>query len=259
MSGLSNRRPLSGIGSGRPENRRNCVTSEIGQHQRKAGARRGFVRRLLLPLALWCGGALAALLLAAVILPMPSTLMLARFATGAPVERYWVALDEVSPQMVRAVIASEDQRFCTHAGVDFGALREVLSDEDGPSRGASTIAMQTVKNLYLWHGRSWVRKALEIPLALAADLAWSKRRTMTLYLNIAEFGEGLFGVEAAARRYYGKSASRLSAREAAELTAALPNPRLRHPRAGSPRARANTQVILSRMAGLESRADCVLP
>jgi monofunctional glycosyltransferase len=225
---------------------------------RGRGSARRLVWRVLTRALLVTGGLLALLLLAAAALPMPSTLMLARFASGAPVERYWVELDRVSPQMMRAVIASEDQRFCSHAGVDLGALKEVLTEEEGPSRGASTIAMQTVKNLYLWHGRSWIRKGLEIPLALAADLAWSKRRTMTLYLNVAEFGDGLFGVEAAARRYYGKSAAALTAREAAELTASLPNPRLRNPRAASPRARANTQLILARMAALDGRADCVL-
>jgi monofunctional glycosyltransferase len=215
--------------------------------------------RVALALTSLAAAMVGTLLLLAAVLPMPSTLMLARFATGAPVERYWVGLDDISPNMIRAVIASEDQNFCTHAGVDFGALKEVLSDEDGPSRGASTIAMQTVKNLYLWHGRSWVRKGIEIPLALAADLVWTKRRTMTLYLNIAEFGEGLFGVEAAARRYYRKDAASLSVREAAELAAALPNPRLRNPRAGSARARAYSGVIQLRMNALDPRAGCVLP
>jgi len=129
---------------------------------------------------LWlvAGGAgfVALLLLAAAVLPMPSTLMLWRLASGQPVTRVWVPLERISPELVRAVIASEDQRYCSHRGIDWGALREVLGDEDGPQRGGSTIAMQTVKNLYLWHGRSYIRKALELPLAVLADLVWSKRR-----------------------------------------------------------------------------------
>ncbi len=121
--------------------------------------------------------------------------------TQAPVTRHWQPLDDIAPTLVRAVIASEDQRFCQHSGVDFGALAEVLDDPDGPSRGASTINMQLVKNVYLWPGRSYIRKGLEIPLALVVDLAWGKRRVMEVYLNVAEWGDGLFGIEAAARHH----------------------------------------------------------
>ncbi len=202
---------------------------------------------------------MATLLLgAAIILPMPSTLMLWRFVTGESVSRTWVRLDQISPELVRAVIASEDQNYCSHRGIDLGALREVLSDEDGPQRGGSTIAMQTVKNVYLWHGRSYVRKALELPLALAADLFWSKPRTMEIYLNVVELGEGLFGAEAAAQRYFGKSAASLNRREAAALAAALPNPLLRNPANPSSRARTNSFRIQQRMGGLGDRADCAL-
>jgi len=195
---------------------------------------------------------------AGAIIPMPSTLMLWRIATGEPVTRHWVRLDQVSPELRLAVIAAEDQRFCQHHGVDFGALREVLADEDGPSRGGSTIAMQTVKNVYLWHGRSYVRKALELPLALGADLIWSKRRVMEVYLNVAEFGEGLFGAEAAARHYFGRPAAQLSRAQAAALAASLPSPRLRNPDAPSSRARTNSFRIQQRMRNLGARADCVL-
>jgi monofunctional biosynthetic peptidoglycan transglycosylase len=215
-------------------------------------------RRLLLWLVAGGTGLITLLLLAAAVLPMPSTLMLWRLASGQPVTRVWVPLERMSPELVRAVIASEDQRYCSHRGIDWGALREVLSDEDGPQRGGSTIAMQTVKNLYLWHGRSYIRKGMELPLALLADLAWSKRRMMELYLNVAEFGEGLFGVEAAAQRYFNRSAAGLSRREAALLAASLPNPRLRNPATPSQRARTNSFRIQQRMAGLGDRAACVL-
>ena len=215
------------------------------------------VRFALKALALGCIAAVLVLAAGAVI-PMPSTLMLWRIATGEPVTRHWVRLDQVSPELRMAVIAAEDQRFCQHHGVDFGALREVLADEDGPSRGGSTISMQTVKNVFLWHGRSYVRKALEMPLALGADLIWSKRRVMEVYLNVAEFGDGLFGAEAAARHYFGRPAAQLSRAQAAALAASLPNPRLRNPDAPSSRARTNSFRIQQRMRNLGGRADCVL-
>jgi monofunctional biosynthetic peptidoglycan transglycosylase len=200
------------------------------------------------------------LLALAAVAPMPSTLMLARQITGAPVERQWQPLARISPHLVAAVIAAEDQQFCSHRGVDWGALREVASDPDGPQRGASTITMQTVKNLYLWHGSglvAYARKGLEIPLALAADLVWSKPRTLELYLNVAEWGPGLFGAEAAARRYFRKSAADLTRAEAARLAAALPNPALRAPDRSSVRAAANARRTLTRMQGLGDRAACV--
>jgi monofunctional glycosyltransferase len=185
--------------------------------------------------------------------PASSTLMQARNVLGDPVDRRWVALDAISRHLPRAVIAAEDQRFCLHGGVDWGALGEVLGEEGGPSRGASTITMQTVKNLYLWPGRSYLRKALEIPMALVAGLVWSKARVMELYLNVAEWGDGVFGAEAASQRYFGKSARDLTAVEAARLAAALPNPRLSDPRQGSSASRR----VAQRMTQLGKLADCV--
>jgi monofunctional biosynthetic peptidoglycan transglycosylase len=162
--------------------------------------------------------------------PPVSTLMLARWIGGETVERYYVPLEGISPALRAAVIVSEDARFCQHHGVDWGALREVIGEEDaeGPSRGASTIAMQTAKNLFLWPSRSYLRKAIEIPLALLIGFEWPKRRILEVYLNLAEWGDGIFGAEGAARHYFGKSADKLDAREAALLAAALPNPRLRN-------------------------------
>ncbi|CAH1650483.1 Biosynthetic peptidoglycan transglycosylase [Hyphomicrobiales bacterium] len=158
--------------------------------------------------------------------PPVSTLMIGRWFAMAPVDRQWVPLESISPELVRAVIAAEDARFCSHGGVDWVALNDVLdgAGDDGPARGASTITMQTVKNVFLWPGRSYIRKGLEIPLSLMVDVVWGKPRTMEVYLNVAEWGEGIFGAEAAARRYFGKGARQLTRREAALLTAALPNP-----------------------------------
>jgi monofunctional glycosyltransferase len=166
------------------------------------------------------------------VVPPVSTLMLARLVTFRPVERVWVPLEEISPALPRAVIASEDGGFCRHWGVDWGAIREVIEEasEDWPERGASTVSMQLAKNLFLWQGFGWVRKPIEIVLAHWIELTWSKRRIMEVYLNIAEWGpNGVFGAEAGARRAFKKSARDLSAREAAIMVAALPNPIVRNP------------------------------
>jgi monofunctional glycosyltransferase len=185
--------------------------------------------RLLNRIIFIAGFGAAALVIAGMILPMPSTLMLARWLTREPVARDWTPIESISPHLVHAVIGSEDQRFCQHWGVDFDALREVMEDEEGPSRGASTLTMQTVKNVYLWHGQSYVRKAIEIPLALVVDTLWGKRRVMEVYLNVAEWGPGLFGAEAAAQAYFKVPAARLTPAQAARLAAALPNPVTRTP------------------------------
>ncbi len=180
-----------------------------------------------------------------------STLMLGRWATARSVERQAVPLEVIAPSLAAAVIASEDARFCSHGGVDWDALRDVIddADEDGPNRGASTIAMQTAKNVFLWPGRSYARKALELPIALYIDLIWGKRRVMEVYLNVAEWGEGVFGAEAAARRHFGKSARALTRGEAALLAAALPNPVRRNAGRPTARHRALANRILARMDG----------
>ncbi|WP_425324363.1 monofunctional biosynthetic peptidoglycan transglycosylase [Methylobacterium frigidaeris] len=189
----------------------------------------------------------------------PSTLMLGRWATLQPVTREVVPLEAMSPALVQGVVASEDQRFCLHGGVDWDALWSVVDDEDGPSRGASTVTMQTVKNVFLWPGRSYLRKALEIPLALMVDLVWGKRRTMEIYLNVAEWGEGIFGAEAAARHWFGKSARDLTKGEAALLVASLPNPIARNPRRPTRALRALAGRIQGRTAGIGALSQCVRP
>lgn len=155
-----------------------------------------------------------------------STLMLADLALLRGYDRRWVDLDDISPNLVRSVMMSEDGQFCFHGGVDWTQMRGVVEDAlDGETtRGASTIPMQTVKNLFLWNGRSFVRKGLELPLAISADFVWSKRRMMEIYLNIAEWGPGIYGAEAAAQHHFNVPASKLSARQAALLAVSLPNP-----------------------------------
>ena len=165
-----------------------------------------------------------------------STLMLAHMIEGKSYQRIYAPLKAIAPTALAAVTASEDATFCDNDGVDWGALREVISGagEHGPSRGASTITMQTAKNLFLWPGRSTVRKGVEIGMALVLGKAWSKARTLEIYLNIAEWGDGIYGIEAAAERYFHKSANQLNPREAALLATALPNPILRNPARPSP-------------------------
>ncbi|TAJ34453.1 MAG: monofunctional biosynthetic peptidoglycan transglycosylase [Bosea sp. (in: a-proteobacteria)] len=226
------------------------------------GRRRGLLRRAVdWTLRLVVGGLL--ILIAALILymavPVPSTLMLGRWLTFQPVDRTWVSLDRISPNLIRAVIASEDQRYCSHRGVDWVELNAVMEDEDGPSRGASTLTMQTAKNVFLWPGRSYLRKGLEIPLATAIDFVWGKRRVIEVYLNVAEWGDGLYGAEAAAQRYFGKPAARLTPAEAARLAGALPNPILRNPARPSRALQTASGRVQRRLAQLGALGDCALP
>ncbi len=185
-----------------------------------------------------------------------STLMLWRWATGAPVTRQWIDFRQISPALPRTVVASEDARFCRHHGVDWDAVREVIADaEDGDvSRGGSTITQQVAKNLFLWPGRSMVRKALELPLALWIDLVLPKQRVLELYLNIAEWGpSGQFGANAGAEYAFRRSAADLSAHQAALLAAILPNPYRRSARRPGPGVRrlAATYVVRAQAAELQ--------
>lgn len=163
----------------------------------------------------------------------------------------WVSMDEISPWMALAVIASEDQKFPEHWGFDVDAIQKVL-DNDGSEqmRGASTLSQQTAKNLFLWDGRSWVRKGLEAGLTVGIETVWTKRRILTVYLNIAEFGNGVFGVEEASQRYFHKPASRLTISEAALLAAVLPNPIRFRADAPSGYVRMRQQWIMRQMRQL---------
>ena len=155
-----------------------------------------------------------------------STLMLRDFVLLRGYDRQWVSLDDISPVLVQSVMMSEDGQYCFHGGVDWGEMRMLVEDtlSGQATRGGSTIPMQTVKNLFLWNSRSFVRKGLELPLAVTADFIWSKRRLMEIYLNIAEWGPGIYGIEAAARHHFKVPASKLTSRQAALLAVSLPNP-----------------------------------
>ena len=189
-----------------------------------------------------------------------STPMVYRWMTGARVVRTFVPLEAIAPVLPLTVIASEDARFCRHRGIDWKEVASAIeiADEFGDIRGASTITQQTAKNLFLWHGRSYLRKALEIPLALWIDLVLPKRRIMEIYLNIAEWGpNGEFGAEAGARRAFGISASELNAREAATLAAVLPNPVRRSARQPGPGVRRLTGIYQARAAAAPALDACL--
>jgi monofunctional glycosyltransferase len=191
-----------------------------------------------------------------------STLMLWRWATGARVERSFIPLGQMAPVLPVTVIAAEDGRFCSHHGVDWLEMEERLDqvgDDISKARGVSTITQQTAKNLFLWPGRSFLRKGLELPLALWIDLVLPKRRVLEIYLNIAEWGpNGQFGVEAGSRYAFNKSARVLSAREAALLAAVLPNPRRRSAKQPGPAMRRLAGIYERRGAAQAALAACAI-
>jgi monofunctional glycosyltransferase len=191
--------------------------------------------------------------------PPLSALMLIQKAGGVPITRTWVPLERISPNLVRAVIMSEDAGFCRHYGVDLKELEAVFEQViDGNVRGGgSTISMQTAKNLFLWPSKSYVRKAIEIPLTLAMEAVWPKARMLEIYLNIAEWGPGIFGAEAAARHHFNKPASRLTEQEAALLAVTLPAPLIREP--GNPSALLERMgnTIVGRMRSATRHTACI--
>jgi monofunctional glycosyltransferase len=190
--------------------------------------------------------------------PPTSMLMLGQRLGGTSITQHWVSLEHIASNLQLAVIASEDGRFCRHHGVDWEELESAIDQSvDGVARGGSTIAMQTVKNLFLWPAKSYLRKAMEIPLAYAVDTTWSKRRLLEIYLNIAEWGPGVFGAEAAARYHFRKPASLLSAREAALLAVSLPNPFERRAGAPGPGTQRLAANLMLRMRTAPGMARCV--
>jgi monofunctional glycosyltransferase len=196
-----------------------------------------------------------------VVPPPISNLQIMRLLTGNGLHKQWISLDKMSPNLARAVLSSEDARFCFHHGVDWvefqDAVGEVFDDQEGPTRGASTVSMQTAKNLFLWDGHSIIRKVLEVPTAYWMDFIWTKRRMIEIYLNIVEWAPGVYGAEAAAQFHFKKSASKLTAREAALLAAVLPNPIKRSAGKPSRRVKAIASRIQFRMAGMDAYLACI--
>ena len=217
---------------------------------------RRFVRRVVL----WGVLAVASVvvlwtLLYAVINPPTTPYMRAEAHRLVSIEHDWVPIEDIAPVMARAVVAAEDANFCLHWGLDMNAIRDAVDRGRG---GASTISQQVVKNVFLWHGRSWPRKAIEAVWTPLTEAIWSKRRIVELYLNVAEFDEGVFGVQAAARHYYGVDVANLTSTQAARLAAILPAPKNRSASNPSSFTRERATAILSGAATIaaDGRSDC---
>jgi monofunctional glycosyltransferase len=213
------------------------------------------VGTLALASLLWLALSIGLVLALRTVDPPTSMVMVLQPGAVGEVEYNWVDRDAIAASAARAVMASEDQRFAEHHGIDFVSLDKALTEyRDGDGlRGASTITQQVAKNLFLWQGRSFVRKGLEAYFAVLLELCWTKERILEVYLNIAEFGPNVFGVEAAARQYFKSSAASLTAQQAALLAAVLPNPqRLRADRP-SEYVRERQAAIVTQMRLLESR------
>lgn len=195
------------------------------------------------------------LLYAVVNPPITQTIWAEKRRLGS-VERSWVPADEMAPVMLRSAVAAEDANFCLHWGFDVVAIRSAM--EAGGGRGASTITQQVVKNVFLWQGRSWIRKAMEAAITPAVEAVWSKRRILEVYLNVAEMGEGVFGAEAAARQHFGVGAAELSPRQAALLAAILPSPKTRSAGKPSTRVQRRAAQIIDGAATIraDGRAAC---
>ena len=218
-------------------------------------------RRWLLRWSLRTIGIIVAVLLVwvgayKVINPPGGLYMLGEYRRIGSIEREWTPLSGMSPHMPRAAVAAEDANFCLHWGFDMAEIRRAL-DADR-RRGASTITQQTVKNTFLWHGRNWTRKALEAGGTPIVELLWSKRRILEVYLNIAEFDDGVFGVQAAARHYFGTTAAELTPLQAARLAAILPAPKLRDAAQPSDFVRRRAVQIMDGAATIaaDGRAAC---
>jgi monofunctional glycosyltransferase len=222
---------------------------------------RRWLRRLLVFVTVLALLPVVLTFLYAVVPPPVSTLMLLRAVQGNSITKEWVSLADISPHLPTAVITSEDARFCSHRGVDWaemqGVIEDAFEDGEGPSRGASTITMQSAKNLFLWDGRFAIRKVLELPLALVMDALLSKRRMIEIYLNIVEWAPGIYGAEAAAQHHFKKSAKNLTRREAALLAAVLPNPIKRKAGKPSKAVRRVADRIQIRARAMEPYLTCL--
>ena len=189
-----------------------------------------------------------------------STLMMKDLVTFQGYDRQWVSIEDVAPALVHSVVMSEDGQFCSHHGVDLAELKVVIDDaiSGEQPRGASTITMQTVKNLFLWHRPfATLRKVVEMPLAVYADLVMPKKRIMEIYLNIAEWGPNIYGIEAAAQYHFGRSAKNLTRRQAALLAVTLPNPAGRNPAKPGPGLRRLANLIEGRAMRAGGYVGCL--
>ena len=225
-----------------------------GRHRRR-GRLQTWARRILITLLV---GPALIILLYRVVPPPVTPLMLIRVTGGEGLAYDWTAMDSISPHLARAVIAAEDNRFCEHWGFDFGQLQDAIEDwqKGDRLRGASTISMQTAKNVFLWPRSHMARKVAEAWLTPQLELLWPKRRILEVYLNVAEMGPGIYGAEAAARHYFGKPAAKLTVREASLVAAVLPNPRRWSPARPTSYIANRAAVIRKRIGQLGPMLDC---
>jgi monofunctional biosynthetic peptidoglycan transglycosylase len=215
------------------------------------------IRQWLARLAIGGMGTLLFLiLLFAILNPIRTPYMISEGFRLGGVKEDWVSIENIAPEMARSVVAAEDANFCEHWGFDMAAIRNAISK--GSHRGASTISQQVVKNVYLWQGRSWLRKALEAGMTPLLELVWTKRRILEVYLNVAEFGEGVFGVGAASQEFFGVTPDKLTPTQAARLAAVLPDPKDRSARKPSAFVRSRARAIEDGAATIEAdgRATC---
>lgn len=234
-----------------------------GSVSTKRGRRKALFppRRVMLRWALRgiLGGALLLVLwiwLFAIVNPPRGVYMRQEASRLGDIEQVWVDWDEIAPVMARSIVAAEDANYCLHWGFDMAEIRRAL--DQGGTRGASTLSQQVVKNVFLWHGRDWSRKAAEAALTPIVETLWSKRRILEVYMNVAEFDEGVFGVEAAARHYFGTSAKALTPTQAARLAMVLPNPKDRSASRPSAAQRNRSARILdgAQTIAVDGRAAC---
>ena len=199
---------------------------------------------------------LAIVALFSIVAPPTTPYMFSESRRLAGVNQTWVPMEDIAPVMARSAVAAEDANFCLHWGFDVEAIQAAI--EAGGARGASTISQQVVKNVFLWQGRSWLRKAMEAGLTPVMEAIWSKRRILEVYLNVAEFDEGVFGVQAAAVHYFGVDASDLTDTQAARLAAVLPSPKTRSASDPSAFVRRRAASIRSGAETIDAdgRADC---
>jgi monofunctional biosynthetic peptidoglycan transglycosylase len=235
-------------------------TADAGANPKRRGIIRRFAGRLIRLVLLLLLVPVVLLPLYRFVDPPITTVMLWNRIGGASIVRQWVDIGAISPNLVRAVLVAEDARFCSHSGIDLKEVEAVLEDiGDGESpRGASTITMQVVKNLFLWPERSYLRKGLEVPLAFYADLVLPKKRIMEIYLNIVEWDRGVYGAEAAAQHYFNLSAAELGRGQSALLAVALPAPASRNPARPDSQTRRLAAIVAGRADQSGAYVSCIL-
>lgn len=236
--------------------RKSTKTSKSKQTVRRFRPVRWVMRKVLMIGGLALGVMILAVVIYAGLNPPTTHTMWSEARRLGSVDQHWVDVDEVAPVMLRSVVAAEDANFCTHWGFDMNAIRAAIAQ--GGRRGGSTISQQVVKNVYFWQQRSYVRKALEGVMTPMVEAVWSKRRILEVYLNVAEFDAGVFGVEAAAQHYFGVGPDALTARQAALLAAVLPSPKKRSAARPSSFVSKRARVIQDGAATIkrDGRAAC---